>query len=127
MPQKACERGFCHVTAFSQFFEMPQNRRISFSFIFCFKIDHVLIFWNAHFSHFQNQIRKMRHFNRKWSSSILGHFKKLKNAVTWQNPLSHAFWGISWYLVYYTGCTLKLHIFSLKRCNLSVQKWQKVT
>ena len=26
MPQKACERGFCHVTAISQFFEMPQNR-----------------------------------------------------------------------------------------------------
>ena len=26
MPQKACERGFCHVIAFSQFFEMPQNR-----------------------------------------------------------------------------------------------------
>ena len=23
MPQKACERGFCHVIAFSQFFEMP--------------------------------------------------------------------------------------------------------
>ena len=32
MPQKACERGFCHVIAFSQFFEMPHNRRISFAF-----------------------------------------------------------------------------------------------
>ena len=31
MHQKACERGFCHVIAFSQIFEMPQNRRISFS------------------------------------------------------------------------------------------------
>ena len=36
MPQKACERGFCHVIAFSQFFEMPQNRRISFSVPFLF-------------------------------------------------------------------------------------------
>ena len=36
MPQKACERGFCHVIAFSQFFEMPQNRRISFSVHFLF-------------------------------------------------------------------------------------------
>ena len=25
MPEKACERGFCHVIAFSQFFEMPQH------------------------------------------------------------------------------------------------------
>ena len=30
-PQKACERGYCHVMAFSQFFEMPQNRTISIS------------------------------------------------------------------------------------------------
>ena len=31
MPKKACERGFRHVMAFSQFFEMPKNRRISIS------------------------------------------------------------------------------------------------
>ena len=37
MPQKACERGFCYVIAFSQFFEMPHNRRISFAFE---KIEH---------------------------------------------------------------------------------------
>ena len=35
----------------------------------------------AHFSQFQNQIGKMGHFknkHRKWNSSILGHFKKLR-------------------------------------------------
>ena len=37
MPQKLCERGFCHVMEFSQFFEMPQNRRISFSVHFLSK------------------------------------------------------------------------------------------
>ena len=36
MPQKACEGGFCHVIAISQFFEMPQNRIISFSVPFVF-------------------------------------------------------------------------------------------
>ena len=48
MPQKACERGFCHVIAISQFLEMPQNRRISFS---------------VHFKKFEHK--------------KVGHFKKL--------------------------------------------------
>ena len=67
MPQKACERGFCHVMAFSQSFEMPQNRRISFSvhFQFC-----------PTFSHFQNQIGKMGHF-KKFGHEKVGHFEKL--------------------------------------------------
>ena len=52
MPQKACERGFCHVIAFYQFFEMP------------------------HFSHFQNQIGKMGHF-KKIEHKKVGHFRKL--------------------------------------------------
>ena len=54
-----------------QFFEMPHF------FIFEF-------FEMPHFPHFQNQIWKMEHFkkfehkwNRKWNSSILGHFKKM--------------------------------------------------
>ena len=34
MPQKACERWFCHVIAFAIFFEMPKNRTISFSVLF---------------------------------------------------------------------------------------------
>ena len=36
MPKKACERWFCHVIAFAYLFEMPQNRRISFSVPFLF-------------------------------------------------------------------------------------------
>ena len=36
MPQKACKRGYCHMTAFSQFFEIRQNRRLSFSVHFLF-------------------------------------------------------------------------------------------
>ena len=36
MPKKACEKGFFHVIAFSQFFEMPRNQRISFSVHFLF-------------------------------------------------------------------------------------------
>ena len=37
MPQKACERWFCHVMAFAFYIEMPQNRRISFSVPFLTK------------------------------------------------------------------------------------------
>ena len=34
MPQKACERCFCHVMVFAFLFEMSQNRRIgSFSIL----------------------------------------------------------------------------------------------
>ena len=33
-PQNACEIGFCHVTTFAFFFEMPQNRTHSFFLLF---------------------------------------------------------------------------------------------
>ena len=54
--------------------------------LFCFKIDHVL-FWNVPFFLSDSENGKMGHFkkstwsilkkkrNRKWNSSILGHFK----------------------------------------------------
>ena len=82
MPQKVCERWFCH---------------------------------------FQNQIGKMGHF-KIFEHKKVGHFKILArdqyenwigteneiyrfvgiskfkaNAITWQNHLSHTFWGISYY------------------------------
>ena len=59
MPQKACERGFCHVIAFSQFFEMPQNRRTSFSVEMP-----------------DSENGKMGHF-KKFEHKKVGHFKKL--------------------------------------------------
>ena len=49
MPQKACEREFYHVIAFSQFFEMPQM---------------IL------------KMGKMGHF-KKFENKKVGHFKKL--------------------------------------------------
>ena len=60
-----------------------------FRFLFCFKIDHVLIFWNTPLPYFRNfwnapffpfhknstwSILKQKG-NRKWKSSFLGHFK----------------------------------------------------
>ena len=39
--------------------------------------------------------------NRKWNYSILGISKFYGNAITWQNLLSHAFWGISNNLPYH--------------------------
>ena len=44
MPQKACEGGFCHVIIF---LKCPKIEDFSFRWIFCFKIDHVLFFWNT--------------------------------------------------------------------------------
>ena len=64
MPRKAYERGFCHVTAFSQFFEMPQNRRTSFSVEM------------PHFSYLILKMGKMGHF-KKFEHKKVGHFKKL--------------------------------------------------
>ena len=37
MPQKACERYIFHVMAYAYFFEMPQNRIISYSVSFQFE------------------------------------------------------------------------------------------
>ena len=37
MPQKACERYIFHVMEYASVFEMPQNRRISFSVPFLFE------------------------------------------------------------------------------------------
>ena len=62
MPQNACERGFCHVMAFSQFFEIPQNRRLSFQM--------------PHFSYLILKMGKMGHF-KKFEHEKLGHFKKI--------------------------------------------------
>ena len=52
MPQKVCERRFCHVMAFSQFFEMP----------------HFFMFEFFEMPHFSYLILKM---------GKMGHFKKL--------------------------------------------------
>jgi len=49
MPQKACERGFCHVTAFEFFFEMLQSRTFS-----RFKIIQVIFPRNAPFPMVRN-------------------------------------------------------------------------
>ena len=54
---------------FEFLFETPQNRRIQFSILFCFKIDHVLFIRNApifmfekfELPHFQNQLGKVAH------------------------------------------------------------------
>ena len=40
----------------------------------------------------ENEIRRF------WGIS-----KNYENAITWQNPPSRAFWGISWYLVYFVN------------------------
>jgi len=42
MPQKTFERGFSHVIL-----KCPKIEEFHFRFLFCFKIDHVLIFWSA--------------------------------------------------------------------------------
>ena len=103
MPQKACERWFCHVMAFVHLFEMPQNRKFHFRFLFCSKIDHVRIIRNAPIFYVRNIWNAPSFLSdsengalRFWSIS-----NKWANAITWQNHLSHAFWGISYYSPYH--------------------------
>ena len=62
-PKKACERGFCHVIAFSLFFGMPQNRRTSFS------VEMPV------FSYLILKTGKMGHF-KKFEHKKVGLFKK---------------------------------------------------
>ena len=71
---------------------MPQNRRISFSVLFLF------LNWS--------RAKILKCSIRKWNSpkmtfSDYGAFQEnYANAITWQNHLSNAFWGISCYLPY---------------------------
>ena len=61
-------------------------------------------FWKGKLGHFEEKSHELfliREKHRKWLCSILRHFKENANVVTWQNPLSHAFRVISWYLPYY--------------------------
>ena len=87
MPQKACERGFFHVIAFSKFFEMPQNPIILFSVPFCFKIDHVLIFCNAPLFPFSESDRKNGAFQKLARDQF-----KIRKGI--ENEILR-FWGIS--------------------------------
>ena len=50
MPQKACERWFCHVIAFAIFLKCPKIKEFHFRFFFYFEIDHVF-FLNAQLSY----------------------------------------------------------------------------
>ena len=56
MPQKACERGFCHLTALAFFSEMPLNRTFS-----RFKIIQVIFPRNAPL--FMFKTLQMPHFS----------------------------------------------------------------
>ena len=80
MPQKACEWGIDHVTAFS--FSLKCSRIENIHSLSCFKIDHVIFLqngqffyvqkpWNAPFSH---QCQKM---------GKIGHFKVFENKKNW--------------------------------------------
>ena len=92
-PKKHVKEDFVMWKHFLNFLKCPKIEEFHFRFIFCFEIDHVLIFWNAplfyvrifwnapfFLSDSENStwsILKQK-MNRKWNSSILGHFKKLR-------------------------------------------------
>ena len=98
-PWNARKRDFVMWQHFVNFLKCPKIEEIHFRFIFSFQIDrvlffwnaplfHVRIFWNASFFPFSESDRKNGAFqkittsilklkmNRKWNSSIFGHFKK---------------------------------------------------
>ena len=112
-PKKHVKEDFVMWWQFLNFLKCPKIEEFHFRFIFSYKIDHVLIFWNAPLFHvrifwnapffpFSESDRKNGAFqkiqawksgafkkittwtilklklNRKWNSSILGHFKKLR-------------------------------------------------
>ena len=74
MPQKACERCIFHVRPYAYLFEMPQNRRLSFSahffifkLVFFFEMPRFFMFEffeMSHFSHFQNEKGTIGHFEK---------------------------------------------------------------
>ena len=107
-PKKHVKEDFIMWWHFLNFLKCPKIEEFHFRFIYSFKIDHVLIFWNAPLFYvriFWNApFFSFSESDRKWTENeilrFLGISKNWENVITWQNPLSHAFWGISWYLVY---------------------------
>ena len=63
MPQKSCERCTFHVIVFSYFFEMPQNRRISFSRLNLFEKQ----FWSILNPSDWTKSVFRRNLNQKWN------------------------------------------------------------
>ena len=87
MPQKPVKDDFVMWWHWHFILKCPKIEEFHFRFLFCFKIDHVLKFWNALFFLFDSEneafqkistwsILKQKR-NRKWNSTILRHFKIL--------------------------------------------------
>ena len=72
----------------------PKSKNLIFGSFSVLKLITCQLFEMPHFSFL---ILKIIQIRRKWNSSILGHSNKWANVITWQNHLSHAFWGISYY------------------------------
>ena len=79
MPQKSCERWFCHVIAFAYYLKCPKIEEIHFRFFFdpfegfLYEIPDIFmseIFEMFHFYYFQNQIGKMGNSNKRHVSNF---------------------------------------------------------
>ena len=86
-----------------EFFEMPH---FSYLILKMGKMGHFEKFEHEKVGHFKKLARD-QFYNWKWTENEILRFwgisKNWEIAITWQNPPSHAFWGISWYLVYSFG------------------------
>ena len=116
-PKSMWKMIFSRDSIFIIFWNAPKSKNL----IFGLKIGHVLIFrnaplfyvrifWNAPFFLSDSEKGKSGALQKisTWSilkqkgteNKIIGFWgisKNFENAITWKNPLSHAFWGISWY------------------------------
>ena len=86
-PKKYVKENFVMWWHFLIFLKCPKIEEFHFRFIFCFKIDHVLIFWNAPFFPFSESDRKNGAF-QKIRTFKSGAFQKIS---TWSisKTLSH--------------------------------------
>ena len=83
MPQKVCERCIFHVRPYAFYFEMPQNRRLSFSAHFLiFQTSHVFFFEMPRF--FMFKFFEMPHFSHFQRVSVVFHIN-LKSFLS-ENP-----------------------------------------
>ena len=97
MTQKACEGGICHVMAISFSPKYPKIDGYQFRSLFgkhvtCFFSEkpHFFMFENLempYFSHFQNQIGKMGHFEEKSRDQILKRKKIVFDFRTFQRKM----------------------------------------
>ena len=126
-PKKHVKENFVMWWHFLNFLKSPKIEEFHFRFIFCFKIDHVLIFWNAPFFLSDSEIGKMHMINFKIENEPkmkffdFGAFQKIEKMLSHDKILFHMLFGA----FHDTSCILEMQKALGCPYNVIITWWAK--